>query len=146
MSRIFASGSKRRPFSTPSAASSPYIGRYSSGVGSLSITACSRRQYSRLSSQRSGVLSIVRLVTSTNGSTLSGFDSGYTLTWRSASNASRTPPSLGSARNASSTLYVGDRAMKYPGGRLPRYSGGSSRYLPPRPPSGPGMPMSMIQR
>jgi hypothetical protein len=41
---------------------------------------------------------------------------------------------------------VGDFTTMYPSGTVPAYPGGSSRYLPPCPLSGPVRPMSTTQR
>ena len=61
-----ASGANGLPFSMPSAASSPYIGRNFSTSGSASMISCSFSQYWILSSQRRQVPSISFSVMSTN--------------------------------------------------------------------------------
>src|SRR5262245_66187931 len=53
--------------------------------------------------------------------------------------------SLKKPRQNTNTPYVRDRNVKYPSGVLPLKSGGSKRYLPPLPLSGPGKPTSPHQ-
>src|SRR6476620_9156988 len=55
-------------------------------------------------------------------------------------------PSTSRPRRISQLIRDGDVETKYPSGTGPSYPAGRIRYLPPFPRSGPGRPMSVMNR